>query len=338
MKSCNRTRRWQWLAVLALALLVTACGSGAEPALPTRAPAPTFTPTLPTEPTPVDPGVAAAAATAAAEQPVVPEENDAPAEAPSEEEPAAEEPAPEATLPAPATETPTPEPAAVPEVVINTNMNVRNGPGTNYAIVGAANQGQRYPVTGKNPAGDWWQIDYNGQAGWVFGQLVTPANTQTVAVASNIPEPPPPPPPTNTPVPPTPAPAPQQAEPAPQPSTNYEFNRALLQRCDPNAGVTYVQGTVYKNGSPVNGYNVAFSYAPDGPIVAQVVSGPHPGYTNWNTGYYSHILKSDGPREGNWFFWIVDGNGQRISAIANVHTDGSAGDGKCQQAVIDFDS
>lgn len=337
MKYCNRTRRWQWAVVVLFALLVTACGTGAEPALPTRPPAPTFTPTLPTEPTPVDPAVAAAAATAAAEQPVV-EENNPSAEAPAAEEPAVEEEAPEATLPAPATETPTPESAAVPEVVVNTNMNVRNGPGTNYGIVGAANQGQRYPVTGKNQAGDWWQIDYNGQTGWVFAQLVTPSNTETVSVATNIPDPPPPPAPTNTPVPPAPEPQPEVQQPAPQPSTNYEFNRALLQRCDPNAGVTYVQGTVYKNSSPANGYNVAFSYAPDGPIVAQVVSGPHAGYEGWGTGFYSHILQSDGPREGNWFFWIVDGNGQRISAIANVQTDGSAGDGTCQQAVIDFDS
>ena len=117
-----------------------------------------------------------------------------------------------------------------------------------------------------------------------------------------------------------------------------EFSRALLQRCDPNAGVTYVQGTTYKNGQPTNGYRVAFSYAPDGPIVATVTSGPHQGYEGWGTGFYSHILQHDGPREGNWFFWIVDENGNRISAIANVHTDGEAGEGKCQQAIIDFDS
>jgi len=69
-----------------------------------------------------------------------------------------------------------------------------------------------------------------------------------------------------------------------------------------------------------------------------VQSGPHQGYEGWNTGFYSHIIQHDGPREGDWHFWIVDSNGQRISKTAHVHTDGSAGDGKCQQAVIDFDS
>ena len=42
--------------------------------------------------------------------------------------------------------------------------------------------------------------------------------------------------------------------------------------------------------------------------------------------------------QGNWFFWIVDNAGKRISEIAEVHTDGVAGDGSCQQAVIDFDA
>jgi hypothetical protein len=135
---------------------------------------------------------------------------------------------------------------------------------------------------------------------------------------------------------PAPQPAPQQ--PAPPPEQNYEFNRAILQRCEPNEGVTYVEGTTYRNGQPANGYIVAFSYEPDGPVVAEVLSGPHQGYPGWRTGFYSHILGSNGPREGNWFFWIKDSSGRRISKIANVYTDGSAGDGKCQQAIIDFDS
>jgi uncharacterized protein YgiM (DUF1202 family) len=328
---------WAGLAPVVLALMLAACGPSAEPPLPTRTPAPTFTPTAESAPAAVE------------APPSVPQE---PAQNPQAADRAqpAEGPPP---TPAPAQElapadTPTPEPAAlVAEVVANANMNVRGGPGTNYNIIGAATQGQRFPVTGKNQDSTWWQIDYNGQPGWVFGDLVTQQNTQSVAVAVNIPAPPPPtatpiPQPTAVPQPqePTPAPAPAEPAPAPQPApeVGLEFSRAILQRCDPNAGVTYVQGTTYKNGQPVNGYNVAFSYAPDGPVVASIVSGPHAGYTNWNTGFYSHILKTDGPREGNWFFWIVDGGGKRISAIANVQTHGEAGEGKCQQAVIDFDS
>jgi hypothetical protein len=91
-------------------------------------------------------------------------------------------------------------------------------------------------------------------------------------------------------------------------------------------------------GAPQSGYLVAFSWAPDGDVVAFIQSGPHPGYDNWSPGFYSHILQTGSAREGNWFFWIMDENRTRISNIANVQTDGVAGDGKCQQAVIDFDS
>src|SRR5690606_22495818 len=127
--------------------------------------------------------------------------------------------------------------------------------------------------------------------------------------------------------------------PVPQPVSNHKLNIAVPGRCDPNAGVTYVEGRTYTGGVPPSGdWSVAFSYAPDGPIVAKVQAGPHAGYEAWDQGFYSHILKSDGPREGNWWFWVVDSAGNRISEMANVHTDGEPGGGKCQQAVIDFDS
>jgi glucose/arabinose dehydrogenase len=123
------------------------------------------------------------------------------------------------------------------------------------------------------------------------------------------------------------------------PASGYVFNRAELVRCDPNAGVTYINGTVRYDGVPANGYGVVFSYQPDGPwVTPPQTSGPHPGYPGWNPGYYSHILQSGMPREGDWWLWIVDDQGTRISKMAFVHTDGVAGAGKCQQAVVDFDT
>lgn len=122
------------------------------------------------------------------------------------------------------------------------------------------------------------------------------------------------------------------------PGSAYLFNRAQLVRCDPNAGITYVQGKVRLNGQPANGYRVVFSWTPDGQIVAGITSGPHEGYIGWDPGYYSHIIQAYGPRAGDWWFWIVDGAGTRISEMAHVRTDATAGEGKCQQAVIDFDS
>jgi uncharacterized protein YgiM (DUF1202 family) len=327
---------------LLMVILLAACGPQAEPlpAVPTNTPVPTFTPTPEIVVTPVNPEAAATAraaeaqATANASQgsTVVVEQPTANTGQP--EQPAVTEPA----------ATNTPEPPSDPVVVTNQGMNVRSGPGTNYAVIGSATTGQRFPVTGKNPQGDWWQINFNGQAGWLFGQLVTPQNTGSVQVAANIPAPPPPPTPapvqpTATPVPAQPTQPPAAPPPTQPPAQRYKFNVAVLGRCDPNGGVTYVQGRTYIGGVPQSdGWSVAFSYAPDGPVVASIKAGPHPGYEGWDQGFYSHILQSDGPREGNWWFWVVDSSGNRISEMANVRTDGTAGDGKCQQAVIDFDS
>ncbi len=67
-------------------------------------------------------------------------------------------------------------------VTVNGEMNVREGPGTTYGLVGAATLGQEFPITGKNADGDWYQIDFNGQTGWLFAPFVTAANTENVPV------------------------------------------------------------------------------------------------------------------------------------------------------------
>lgn len=316
-----------------LATLLAGCGGSdattMQP-LPTRTPLPTFTPTAEIVMTPVDPAAAATAKAMEAQATVAagnqPADTNTPGGDNANNGGQTEQPTPVPTA------TPT-ETLTEPAVTVNNGMNVRGGPGTNYPVIGTAAAGERFLVTGKNPAGDWWQVNYNGQTGWLFGNLVTAENTGGVQIAANIPAPPP----TPTPQPPTPTPVP--AQPTPTPAPQYKFNIAVVGRCDPNGGVTYVEGKTYVNGQPQSGdWSVAFSYAPDGPVVASVKAGPHEGYPNWEQGFYSHILQSSGPREGDWWFWVVDPSGKRISEMAHVHTDGEAGAGKCQQAVVDFDS
>lgn len=221
--------RIRFLLLTFVAVLLAACNIGSTPAppLPTHTPVPTFTPTTEVVIAPVDPGAAATAraaeeqATAAAQAAVNPQQP-APTDTPVQQ--AAQE----------ATATPVPTEAAV---TVSSAMNVRGGPGTNYNVIGSANAGQRFVVTGKNPAGDWWQINFNGQAGWVFSQLVTAENTGGVQVAANIPAAPVIPP-TNTPVPvPTSPPAP-----AATPVPNFPFLLLDTERCDPNPGTTYFEG------------------------------------------------------------------------------------------------
>lgn len=110
--------------------------------------------------------------------------------------------------------TATPEPDVVAKATLI--MNVRNGPGVTYAIVGSLDDDEEAQIIGKNEAGDWWEVDLgDGQSGWVYGQLVeTSGDVGAVAVAANIP---PPPAATATPQPVAAAPAPVEATPADEP-------------------------------------------------------------------------------------------------------------------------
>jgi uncharacterized protein YraI len=55
-------------------------------------------------------------------------------------------------------------------------INVRSGPGTDYAIIGVLVSGQVVPAYGKSAAGLWIQVAYPGVEGgvaWVYSPLVT---------------------------------------------------------------------------------------------------------------------------------------------------------------------
>ncbi len=71
-------------------------------------------------------------------------------------------------------------PAAEPQVSITRTVNIRSGPGTNYLILDVAKPGETYSVTGKNGAGTWWRIDYEGEAAWVYASLVSAEDVENV--------------------------------------------------------------------------------------------------------------------------------------------------------------
>lgn len=80
---------------------------------------------------------------------------------------------------------------AAPTVSSGQIVNVRGGPGTAYPVLGQINPGSDFKVTGKSEAGDWWEIDFSGQPGWIIDQLVDVSGTvDGVAVVTDIPEPP----------------------------------------------------------------------------------------------------------------------------------------------------
>jgi anionic cell wall polymer biosynthesis LytR-Cps2A-Psr (LCP) family protein/uncharacterized protein YraI len=65
-------------------------------------------------------------------------------------------------------------------------VNVRSGPGVRYAVVGQLAQEQSAPVSGKSEDGQWWQILFQGNPGWIAVDFVQvtgdPANVPTVKV------------------------------------------------------------------------------------------------------------------------------------------------------------
>jgi uncharacterized protein YraI len=302
------------LALLALALVATVAScSPSRPAAaptavaPTKTPKPTFTPTV--APTLLPIRTATQIATQAPTQ--------APATA-----------TPEATQVPP---TSTPQPLA--QFTANQTVNVRQGPSTAYPTIGQVTAGDNYKVTGKNADGTWYQFNYQGDPGWVIANLVTAAgDMDTVQVAQNIA-----PPPTAVPVPVVVRPTQPPAPPAPPPS-QYKYSRASVAACRPQAGGTWFNGYVKSGGQPVDGEYAVFSWAPDAAPVAAIQVGPHDGYPGWDHGYFSHIISVPQTRAGDWYVWIRNSSGQRISEIAKWHSDGAVPEGTgCNDATINFE-
>ena len=72
-----------------------------------------------------------------------------------------------------ATVTPTATPESRARLTTGRKMNVRWGPGTQYAIIGTAEANATFEIIGQNLSKSWWQIDYEGQPGWVYAPYVT---------------------------------------------------------------------------------------------------------------------------------------------------------------------
>jgi uncharacterized protein YraI len=72
-----------------------------------------------------------------------------------------------------------------PTAIATANVNIRNGPGTAYPVLGALRTGQSAEVTGVSPDNGWWQIKFAGLEdgrGWLSAQFVTAQNVSNVPV------------------------------------------------------------------------------------------------------------------------------------------------------------
>jgi len=108
-----------------------------------------------------------------------------------------------APTPTPATATPSPPSAtATPKTVtVKSAANVRSGPGTDYAIVGKAAQGDPVQIIARNASGDWLQVALaSSTTGWMAAFLIDDV-PDNIPVAEVVPPSPTPAPSTATPTP-----------------------------------------------------------------------------------------------------------------------------------------
>ncbi len=70
-----------------------------------------------------------------------------------------------------------------PMLVVSAEVaNLRSGPGQVYTLIGALKRGDQARILGKGPDGQWWQIErleIPAKVAWVFGSLVTVAESQS---------------------------------------------------------------------------------------------------------------------------------------------------------------
>jgi hypothetical protein len=73
---------------------------------------------------------------------------------------------------------------------VNSPLNFRTGPGTNYNVITTLSQGQVIPVTGRLGDNSWYQLNF-GNFGWVSSGFVSLYGSQCVNVPIIAPPPPP---------------------------------------------------------------------------------------------------------------------------------------------------
>ena len=257
----------------------------------------------------------------------------------------------------PAPTTAPPAATSVPKIVVNAAaVNARGGPGTDYGLIGAVTQGQAFDVVGRNADGTWWQFCcVNGQQAWIFGELVSVENPDTVPVAQNIPAPPvavaPPTQPPAAPAQPAP-PAEQPAntpEPAPPPAAGAvnaggcggddgcKFRISGGPSFAANGGGEMKLQLFFKHsgvdgGQPQGDYRLAVER--DGQLIVPFADTTSIALSSnqGSMGKYNYEAKvpasslPGGTLEGTYSFWVLDGNRERDSDVFTMNVPAGQGE------------
>ena len=239
---------------------------------------------------------------------------------------ATDTPTPEPVTPTPDVPTPTPEPPTPtpnPQPVGSPNraqINVRTGPGTNYALAGQLRQGEQVTVVGKNPAGDWYQICcVNSQEVWAAANLLSISGAlDGVPVAANI-LPAPTQPPVVRPAPQPTAPPAAPPPPAAAPAPAYGFDM-ILQEQFPESSYVRVYLYVFSTSEmAIPGLSLSVKHNGVAlPVSAKTEQ--FPGQTwpvpSGRTRFTNMKLEFNEPPGGSWELQLVDGAGTPVGPPA----------------------
>ncbi len=201
----------------------------------------------------------------------------------------------QASSPAPVTQS-----VNEPQLIAPGPVNIRSGPGINYAVLGTLNADTPVPIVGRNADTSWWQIKISGDAtGWVSNAVVSASNTEGVPVTQASA-----PPVESAPVP---QPVADNPPPAPQ-RPKYQFEPTGWYD-DTNYGLTRFLGDIVDvNGNPVNGVFVQASCGdystisyPSGPVGW----GTYQESYDWPAGFYDITIDTK-PVPCIWTLTVVD--------------------------------
>jgi hypothetical protein len=222
-------------------------------------------------------------------------------------------------------------------------------------LVGAVNQGQGFDVIGKNADGTWWQFCcVNGQQAWIFGDLVSVENAESVPVAQNIPAAPV----AQAPQPTQPPAAPVEQPPAEQPANTPEpappaggavnaggcggddgckFRLVGGPSFAQNGGGEMKLQLFFKHsgvdgGQPQGDYRLAVER--DGQLIVAFADTTSIALSSnqGSMGRYNYEAKVSasnlpgGTLEGNYYFWVLDGNRERDSDVFSMYVPPGQGE------------
>ena len=165
-----------------------------------------------------------------------------------------------------ATKTPTAEKQIVPGFTVNSPVvNVRQGPGTNFAVIDQVTQGEKFKANGKNQPGDWIRFCcVGGDDGWIYKELITIENEHLLSVVQVIPTLSPTPQPESSPTPQT------APSPTPKPTQSSQVGN------DPLAGI---QIAPENRCSPYHSEDYSYSQSVEPRIIASMGGAIYSPYT-----------------------------------------------------------